>query len=332
MRPPAAVDGSFLRLKEGKTLASYPTLAQALARADDGETIEIRGDGPFEGGYYHGRSAPHHLKIRAAPGYRPVITSSLVVRENCAVSLEGLCFRNANVASESDGTLIRAANCAWEGAIPRSRSLSQLRAGNRPQKAVEIVSCLAPETLLLSAPPDAHLVVRNSVVGPLSLPWKGKAAPLTVDIDHSVVLDPRDARIAIMGTQGQLMTVKSQDSVFDFTKYFALGDHWSTPHIKLPVNWHGERNVYRTGASEWFPRGERTHEEVAGIAALKSNWNSPETGSITADPMSAAPRLWRLEPERPELSSYGADLSRIPQFPIRVHSTNTEQEPPKELK
>ena len=52
----------------------FDTLAEAVQGASDGDTIEIRGNGPF---VYRGRSRSRAaLTIRAGEGFRPVIKRS----------------------------------------------------------------------------------------------------------------------------------------------------------------------------------------------------------------------------------------------------------------
>src|SRR5262249_19491823 len=63
--------GAFVLLG-GKGVAErkFDTLAEAVQGASDGDTIEVRGDGPFLSGPVHIDAA---LTMRAAPGCRPVI-------------------------------------------------------------------------------------------------------------------------------------------------------------------------------------------------------------------------------------------------------------------
>src|SRR5262249_40415533 len=111
-------------------VANYDTLARAVQGASDGDTIEVRGNGPFVSNPIKiGRTA---LTIRAAAGFRPVIKPSSgriekapLLATNAALVLEGLDF---DAAFPEENTLqsnyapLRAANCRFEGGIWTTQS------------------------------------------------------------------------------------------------------------------------------------------------------------------------------------------------------------------
>ncbi len=98
---PVAPDPPFVILtRDGLTPRKYDTLAEAVLSASDGDTIEIRGNGPFvtEAVEIHART----LTIRAADGFRPVIClspqasqgfESILSALGDALVLEGLEFQ-----------------------------------------------------------------------------------------------------------------------------------------------------------------------------------------------------------------------------------------------
>src|SRR5262249_39056376 len=62
--------GPFVRLaRGGRAEWSAASLAEAIALAHKGDTIEVRGDGPFTGGPFE---INQPLRLRAGKGHRPV--------------------------------------------------------------------------------------------------------------------------------------------------------------------------------------------------------------------------------------------------------------------
>jgi hypothetical protein len=126
--PPApAATGPFVILaQDGRAEQKLETLAEAVQFAGDGDTIEIRGDGPFETGgvRVHGRD----LVIRAGPGCRPVLALSArgrgedrqIIWSDAALALEGLTLQRIG-SSRNDGaplintvgSPLRVANCRF---------------------------------------------------------------------------------------------------------------------------------------------------------------------------------------------------------------------------
>jgi hypothetical protein len=70
---PKAEPGAFVLLA-GKGIAErkFDSLAEAVQRASDGDTIEVRGNGPFVTDYIAFR---HALAVRAGVGFHPVLTA-----------------------------------------------------------------------------------------------------------------------------------------------------------------------------------------------------------------------------------------------------------------
>jgi WD40 repeat protein len=105
----------------------FDTLAEAVAAAEHGDVIEIRGDGPFEtdGVEVRGRA----LTFRAAPGFRPVVSlsatgrdknRSMFVGHSAPLTLEGLTLQRIGSSPTQAGALIytetsplRVANCRF---------------------------------------------------------------------------------------------------------------------------------------------------------------------------------------------------------------------------
>src|SRR5262249_48140816 len=101
---PKAEPGAFVVLGgKGAAGKTFDTLAEAVNGAAAGDTIEVRGDGPFVTDYLQFKFA---LTIRAASGARPVFTfdpkrqqpSRFLLVARRALRLEGLEFRSTSYA------------------------------------------------------------------------------------------------------------------------------------------------------------------------------------------------------------------------------------------
>jgi serine/threonine protein kinase len=72
---------------KGVAVRTFDTLAEAVQGSSGGDTIEIRGNGPFVCGPV---KLTHALTIRAADGYRPVLQFAENLQTDAALVLEGL--------------------------------------------------------------------------------------------------------------------------------------------------------------------------------------------------------------------------------------------------
>jgi serine/threonine protein kinase len=127
---PAGKEPFLIRASEGRPEKAFAGLADAVAAAQSGDAIEVRGNGPFV-------SPPVNLNdkaltIRAGPGFRPVIQlskdelppSTPLLWTHAALVLEGLDLRRDDRGREktahveyvinSNGAPIRLANCRFE--------------------------------------------------------------------------------------------------------------------------------------------------------------------------------------------------------------------------
>jgi WD40 repeat protein/Tol biopolymer transport system component len=109
----------------GAEVRKFDTLAQAVSGASDGDTIEIRSNGPFETEPIEIRDQA--LVIRAGAGCRPVLQLSakgtrddrFTIRTNAPLVLEGLEFQRIGISPglrsviESRGAALHLANCQF---------------------------------------------------------------------------------------------------------------------------------------------------------------------------------------------------------------------------
>src|SRR5262249_52050147 len=115
--------------KSGATIGRFGTLGAAVQAASDGDTIEIRGNGPF---VTKPIEIGTSLTIRAGEGFQPVIKADpeslpkagSLLKSNASLILEGLEFQwlDAHVSQPNDGNLLvasgpssrlHAANCRF---------------------------------------------------------------------------------------------------------------------------------------------------------------------------------------------------------------------------
>ena len=133
---PKAKPEAFVLLDgQGVEVRKLGTLADAVQSASDGDTIEIRGNGPFVSKPISiGRAA---LTIRAGAGFRPVIKPSSegieqapFLTTDAALVLEGLDFqvmfpedqKSSGRSIQSNNAPLRATNCRFHGGIWMTQS------------------------------------------------------------------------------------------------------------------------------------------------------------------------------------------------------------------
>jgi endonuclease YncB( thermonuclease family) len=126
VKPPPPEVGAFVLLAAG-TERKFDTLAAAVLAANDGDTIEIRGNGPF---VTRPVMIDGALAIRAGASYRPVIRlaeggqADAFLQSSAPLTLEGLEFQwprqqaskpgqlNPNIIS-ANGNSLHVANCCF---------------------------------------------------------------------------------------------------------------------------------------------------------------------------------------------------------------------------
>lgn len=122
--PSLPLEPFVVQARDGKAEQTFRTLAEAVATASTGATIEVRGNGPFICPFIDIKEKA--LTIRAAHGFIPILElhsqSRLLLRTNAPLQLEGLDFQQLSPRDErvhenaliwSRGTLLRIANCRF---------------------------------------------------------------------------------------------------------------------------------------------------------------------------------------------------------------------------
>lgn len=164
LRPERLDDGAYVLWRAGQVIGAKLTLSAAVDAAQDGDTIEIRTDGPCDRVETEGSG--RLLTLRAAPGYAPVVPQ--IRGKNDRWVFEGLTFTEKTMVSfdhfnprpdlgpilaDVPGGLVRARNCRWLADAPLL--------GWAVGRDAEIVHCDLPQAGLGIR--DGELHVRNSL-------------------------------------------------------------------------------------------------------------------------------------------------------------------------
>jgi serine/threonine protein kinase/tetratricopeptide (TPR) repeat protein len=314
VKPPT---GAFIVLggKDGEE-RKFDTLAEAVAGASAGATIEVRGNGPFA---IDPLVLKTPLAIRAGDGFRPVIEGSedsnqakVLLRAEAPLILEGLEFRRRLRDQQWKCVLaareaLHVANCrflTWNTEV-------HIMYDSAPSAAVEVRNCefLSPPTCILRPvlAPGGRLIIDNCLLTGLIL------------MDHRMG-QPRDASVRLtrntFRTVGHVLQFDTYDSerekfsAADWTikalRVEASGNVFRAGHIfyfaqgskdvlqpgdaeaclARMVSWQGEQNVYAVGsdflrllrASPWanLPPAKLP----PGLLGWQQLWGSDETDSL----------------------------------------------------
>ncbi len=329
LRPEAEEGGPFVLIRAGKVVRGYESLAAAGAQVADGDTIEIRTDGPipeFGLDRDHGR-----LTIRAAPGYRPVMDGSIYSAKG-ELTIEGIHCRKGRMSCR----VARLANCSFSWAEAHH---DQAFFESKDGKPAEIVNCLVlPAGLQPAMPAGGKVVVRNSVISSVQWRW-GPPGPHQVgdahlELDRSVIWSPVMGNF-LMGVffienKGKV-TLELNRTLIDSGNPVLRNHHLvkgilggedlrSKPMDTSSVQWLGTGNAYRMSTA-------------FALDDWRKHFTSPEEGSVLADALIWDARQWRLLPgqaDLPDGKHYGADVDRVAATPAARPSAAPAPVPDKE--
>jgi hypothetical protein len=296
LRPGAPAGGPFVLLRGGEAPAGHATLQAALDATRDGDTIEVRGDGPFPGATAKAPERGGRLTLRAAPGYRPQLSTSLHLEmPKAEVEIEGLTFEQAHLTGDFARLTMRhcamhagqefwTAVCTLHGPGPAGHFLGCLfntgpacRVG--PGQSLLFENCLlARPTINARGEEDCEMVLRRCLCWPIHLGWG------MVACDSSPKARPR---------------VHAEDSVF-------VGGAALTGSAGQ-ARWSGRHNLYSVLA------GFAVNQPFYTLEAWQKRFDS-DRDSLATPPPFLEPRMWRLLPgqaKRPDGRDYGADVDRV---------------------
>jgi hypothetical protein len=283
--PPKGEKGAFVALgRAGVAERRFDNLEEAVAAADHGDIIEIRGDGPFEtdGVEVLGRA----LVIRAGPGRRPVLSLSargraeerpIVLGRRAALTLEGLTLQRIG-RSPTAGSLIvseaaplRVANCRF--AVKDNNAVA-LWATLSP--TLDVRNCVvlgSRNTVVWSNPKEGSLSMDNCQLATSNGILFNHAEPVQKidlrltrntfvggDVARLVISAFPDFFTAGIKPQARRIHVEAENNVFDADCMFCATQHETLGDRPLPaerfktlvtdlVGWRGRNNLHIPSAA-----------------------------------------------------------------------------------
>ena len=302
----APFPGAFVVLRtDGVEVRKYDTLAEAVVGSTDGDTIEIRGNGPF---VTERITINHPLRIRAGAGFRPVITDDprhtppkdawLLFVESPLV-LEGLDLQ----AGAEDQNLFQAvapvcaANCRF---LKTSGFYAIQVQRNATLKNCQIVSANGVTVDMYSVSSALHVSVENCVlVGDINLDDMGNAGNASFQLKNSTVVAPRKVSLLFVGRgamqQGSAqrpIQILASNNVLDPSGTLFFFCEGVAPQAVKEASeleslltgsftWREERNLYRIGppylAVGW--PGTSFAAPARSLSEWNKFWGMGDTGS-----------------------------------------------------
>jgi hypothetical protein len=318
---PTAEREAFVLLG-GKGVAErkFDTLAEAVLTASDGDTIEVRSNGPFVTEPIGvGRTA---LTIRAGAGFRPVIKSSpagnqkfrALLATEAPLILEGLEIQRIGheplkmgdwcVIVYSHSGPLYAANCRFVGAriadlISSESALCELR-------NCEFL-CRNMWAIVWDSPPDARLVITNCLLTSHILIGNNTAdadQPVSMQLTNNTLvartllgftIPMEEWQHALKGDgANKVLRVKARDNVLvaDSALTVSVGDNVvpaseAEAILAKGVGWKGEGNLFSlSGLFLNLRASEKAlvpNKPLNNLADWKQFWSSAESGTVTGE-------------------------------------------------
>jgi hypothetical protein len=310
--------GAFVVLAAGKE-RKFDTLAEAVQGATDGDTIEVRGNGPFV-------SEPINIQrtaltIRAGAGFRPVIKLDPkalqrdvpLLATNAALVLEGLelhpappddpTIRGAKAAVHTYQAPLRAANCRFRTAIWADHSPvcvfrnCEFLAENghvagryTPGARVVCENCLHRTNGAAiglydddAALDDVSIQIKQSTFVNRQTPlWLHLCSPLPAASD-----EPQGAqsiRLHVSGSIFEAPSALSFQQTAEFLKRATMLPPAAAEAALLSVlQWRGERNVFAAGRTYvmwWADAKQQPSRGPKSLEEWKQFWGTSEAGSL----------------------------------------------------
>jgi hypothetical protein len=268
--------GAFVLLAAGKE-RKFDTLAEAVQGANDGDTIEVRGNGPFVTDHIRFR---HALAVRAGVGFRPVLTAvpgNEFPWGRLLVSFAPLRLEGLEVHGDSKAYLILdaqgplwVANCRFLVAHPEAGVCITSCSACVIQNC-EMVS--AGAALDFRCDSDATSIVTNNLlIGQVNL-WehdhtKGATFQFTGNTHVSAVCnaflhgtlnrqarttDPLEKRVHLSVTNN---VITCGSGPYGFSQHHTARPHLSGKDAELWVqrrlDWRDENNSYQVERGQWI--------------------------------------------------------------------------------
>jgi hypothetical protein len=295
---------------QGDEVRNFDTLAEAVQGASDGDTIEVRGSGPFISEPVRtGRAA---LTIRAGRGFRPVIrlgpnglqSHDHFVFANGPLVLEGLELQRLDPIPYQPGDPEQAVVCAPHAALhmancrvlSTNRNALHVFSPRCDLRNCEILADLGYGTFI-SLRPGARVSVTNCVTTSVGMSvelWQlrdREAGQVRLErntlvsgsgaIGLFVVVD-QAPETAAPESIGQLASIEAEDNVFQANHLLRMisprGGIAEFPardrgtYLTRLVGWHDRRNIYGMTAS-WLEFESEQTAETETLATTLDQWN-----------------------------------------------------------
>jgi formylglycine-generating enzyme required for sulfatase activity len=284
----------------GATERKFDTLVEAVERSSDGDTIEIRGNGPFVTPSIE--IGNQSLTMRAGSGFRPVLKLNHYLRSSggkAHLILEGLDIQRASpLPAQTGGSLLEsliraavldAANCRFQLSIwgdatcvlatnfrllncelihSRRNVISRSNSGATPRAAIE--NCI--------------LISGEDAFRPLSISGNLNLRRNTIVSSTSIIRFVAPTSGWLRDANHVPFRVNSEANVFDVKYAFSLSlpqeanlqkEDESVPggFTRHMLEWHDRLNIYHEGAARVFktaPSGPRN------LLEWRAFWNSSE--------------------------------------------------------
>jgi hypothetical protein len=267
--------GAFVLLGgKGIEVAKFDTLAAAVGEAQSGDTIEIRGNGPFVTDALN--LGPKALTIRAGSGFVPVIRPSPaafkaevhLLRSDGSLTLEGLELHHEGIPGRSSGFIgansvaLYLTNCKLV-INPGEGSLTWVVEATDPRRG-QMRNCLvvAPgNVILFHDHPRVQWTLDNCLIA------TGTAIALGTQADNSPGTNLRLSRTTLVGLE--VMSVGGPEGV--------LADRLRDPAGKpvVPLRIEAEETVFQVvgvlslnSASEKYPKGLPVEEQRRALTKI----------------------------------------------------------------
>jgi hypothetical protein len=225
---------------KGDEIRKFDTLAEAVRGADDGDVIEIRGNGPFVSPVLH--FGARALTIRAGKGYRPIIQAEAValdtplLQTDAPLALEGIELQACALAAPTyllgSQAPLYAVNCRFI----RKGTHGCMLVNGSPTCIVRNCEFVAPGVAVYWLPrPGARLVMDNNLI---------TSSGAIEFRNHYSDLDNISARL----TRNTI----SADGWFNFCLIRSLGLRSKGDQDQRPIRLEFTENVFHGAAMGWL--------------------------------------------------------------------------------
>lgn len=274
-------------------LGVYDSLADAVAAARAGDTIEVRGSG---GWTLRPTAFPpgKPLVIRAQAGARPVLRSpdatAAALTVESPLRLEGLTFLRSDPRRVGEPLIdLRAGSLTLDGCIVNIALGFVERTGGHPMIRMQTGTLLEARHSSLFAIGTTALLLEKGDGAPCrvrlhhsclaGLYGIAVGGPLELEIERGAVFN--DAFLIVPG-ESPLISCRSRQSSFAVGRSLLHFVSQSSGDLAGKVRWEGEGNLFfEVGALLRPPRGEAAVEDFAAWTALPY---VSESGSTAAFP------------------------------------------------